>query len=361
MSLSAAGQASWSQDAATSYYNPAGMSRLSGSHFTLGAGFVDVTGKTNLQSNANTGGTGGNSGVDLPFSSIFLKVEGKGKFDYGLCLVAPYGLSIDYDSGYAGSLLIKKLEFSSPQINPSISYEIDEQWSVAIGLGLQYATLETLQQLGAVDIEREYDDFQIGYNLGLMWTSEDLQIGFTYRSMVDHDMEGDRTIAGTSINSSVGVKTPAIWDLGFRYQVGKNRWFMDIGMTQWSVTQNTRFNDAGTITTVPRNFHNACRVGIGLERPINNKLTWRGGISWDQDAVDDEYRAPDVIFDHQWRFSTGANYKLKDNHSIDLAYQYADLGKNKTNLAAADFLGVDLQGEVDASWHFLSMQWNYLF
>jgi long-chain fatty acid transport protein len=139
-----AGGAASAEDASTIYYNPAGMSRLSGTQlvvalnairpsaqFTLSA---TATGAS-LQAVGNNGGDPGSLGV-VPNGYVVMEVNPALKI--GLGLNVPFGLQTNYDAAWIGRFQAVKSKIETTNLNPSISYQVNDKLSLGAELSENY-------------------------------------------------------------------------------------------------------------------------------------------------------------------------------------------------------------------------------
>ena len=141
---SANANAAEAADAATIYFNPAGMSRLKGTQVSQGLQLLSVRGQFQDQGSSLVDGTptgGGNGGTYHP------KFIGGGEFyavtplddqiTVGLGVFVPYGANVNYKSDWAGRFSIDRGAIESLNINPSLSIRFDDQHSLGFGLSTQ--------------------------------------------------------------------------------------------------------------------------------------------------------------------------------------------------------------------------------
>src|SRR5690606_16623588 len=115
-------------------------------------------------------------------------------------------------------------------INPTVAYQVNDMFSVGFGLDIQHMRVKlsntvdygavcfgqvdpvTCSALGLYPQGRdgyagvEGDSLCYGWNLGLLWDLGATRFGFSYRSQVDHDLDGDARFESVpAIFSAMGV------------------------------------------------------------------------------------------------------------------------------------------------------------
>lgn len=82
------------------------------------------------------------------------------------------------------------------QVNPSLSYKLNDQWSVGAGVQFSWAAF---QQTTSMLTAKQDTDWAYGYNLGVMYTPTDkLKLGASYRSKLEHEFNND-------VNGPIGI------------------------------------------------------------------------------------------------------------------------------------------------------------
>lgn len=338
------GGAANTQDASTVFYNPAGMTNLSGTQINVGAINLSPNTKLNNQGTTNsvfgtvTGGNGGN-----PFDSMnlvphaYISHAVNDKLWVGFALTAPYGLAEEYDKGWFGRFGSTKSQLSVMDAAPSIAYKINNEWSVGAGVDIQYvkANLEanpsTNGGTGSVT-KLNGDDWSVGANFGVQWhPTTATNVGLTYRTQVGHELEGsissDTGSAATSTytHGHANLDLPDIVTLGASQKLN-NQWTVQ-GQVNWY--NWSRFHDITAITSTGvvakrslEDYDDTWGVAVGTEYKYNDAWTFRGGMQYDQTPTTDGHRdtlVPDG--DRTW-LTGGLTYNITPSIGVNLAAAY---------------------------------------
>lgn len=113
----------------------------------------------------------------------------------------PYGLATEYENNYQGRRFAKDSDVAVLAIQPTLSYRINEQWSLGAGVSASHIEGKLSSAVdpfaipgGEGEFKVEGDDWGWAYTVGLMFQATDAtRIGLTYRSKVEYTLDGDAT------------------------------------------------------------------------------------------------------------------------------------------------------------------------
>src|SRR5216117_4510756 len=142
-----AGAAAAAEDASTFYYNPAGMSLLPGGMqvsaglalINLSAKFSD-SGSTPGAGGRPLGNDGGNAGDLSAVPNVYFAMDVAPDWKVGVGVSVPFGLKTEYDPAWMGRFQAIKSDISTLNINPSVSYKLDQM--VSLGFGVNYQSID---------------------------------------------------------------------------------------------------------------------------------------------------------------------------------------------------------------------------
>lgn len=385
-----AGAAATAEDASTIFFNPAGMSKLSGSQFAVAGHAIDLSLKFSNNGTSQalvspptplgpvSGDNGGQAGGTAFVPNLYVTHPINDKWTIGLGVNAPFGLKTEYDSTFVGRYQGIKSEITSYNINPAVSYKISD--TVALGGGVNYQHLEakltnavfTGGPDGIATLSANDDTW--GWNLGLLaQITPDTRVGVSYRSQLKYTLSGT---AGAAIpggptllpttNISTDVTLPDMASLSVMHKLN-DHWDLlgDATFTRWSKldTLNVITSSGATLDTLPFKFDDSWRVSLGANYHYSERWTFKGGVAWDQTPVQDQYRTvrlPDN--DRKW-LSFGAKYKVSQNGAIDFGYSHLFISNASINNTKAGLTGVasTVVGSYEGSIDILSVQYSQAF
>jgi len=391
-----AGAAATADSVDTLYFNPAGMTRLPGTRTGAAVHLIEPNtefnneGTRDVLGNPILGGDGGDASDLAAAPHFYLTHQLNEKTWLGLAVNAPFGLTTEYKSDWVGRYHAIKSQVTTVNINPSIAYRVNDQFSFALGVSAMYLDGEFTNALdfgligggapGSADgkLKITGDDWAWGGNVGLLFEpSEDTRIGIHYRSEVKQKLEGGAkfskvpaTLQSTFYNTDIkaDVDLPATASLSGFHPLN-SEWAVvgDYTWTGWSSIPELRFDFDNSLPDGVTTFDwkDTSRVAIGtIYTPENSDWTYRLGAAYDEspikDAASRSARLPDA--DRIW-LSVGAGFNPSADLRID--FGYAHLFKNDAKIAKTatgeDQLRGALNGSYEGSIDILSIEAQYTF
>lgn len=395
-----AGAAAIAEDASTIYFNPAGMTRLSGSQVVV-AGHI-IASDADYTDTGSTGVTGPNSKTDevgfVP--NFYYSSELDNGVFVGVGVNVPFGLATEYDDGWIGRYHALRSEITSININPSIAWKATDKVSVGFGLSIQYLELELTNNInsnavcggscgpGTTDsfVKLDGDSTEIGWNTGVLIDVDDKsRLGISYRSAIKHEVSGnadytlDDNLAAalpgfpipppfiflTDTTLDASAELPETFSLSFVSDVSE-KWtvLFDWTWTGWSsldtITIIQAQNPPGTEQTLDLDYANANRFSVGAHYRPNDKWVYRGGIALDETPI----KTPESTSaripgnDRTW-LSFGLGYAPSPSWSIDVGYSHLFL--SDTDINSLNSTGETLTGTYETSVDIFSAQANFNF
>lgn len=411
-----AGGAAIAEDASTVWYNPAGLTRLTGQQVVAGGHFITQSikfSKTSATRAAALGGgtisgdNGGDAGTNALVPNFFYSQSISDQIVFGLGVNAPFGLATDYGDNWVGRYHADRSEIKTVNINPSLGYRINQDFSVGAGVNIQRLEAELTNAadfgsvcalaavncggVGGADGRAKVagSDTGLGFNLGLLWqTDAATRVGFAYRSKIKHEVTGDFTtiypnataaaVAANPLFSIVNsgfmanITLPDTVSLSVFHQVNPTWAIMgDVTRTNWSHLPELRIQFTGSTTqkdsVVTLNLEDSYRYALGVNYLPGGAWTYRAGVALDQTPTPSEtVRTPRLPDENRTWLSLGAGYKSSNTMSIDFAYTYITLDDPKINKSAGtstseNFLRGSLVGSYKANVNILSAQAKWVF
>jgi len=345
-----AGSAAVADNASTVFFNPAGMTQLTG--FQLSAGVTGVGPSYEYRNQAGVK-SGGDAGSWAAVPNAYLSGQLTKDLFVGLGISAPFGLATEYDSNWAGKLLAIKSDIKTVNINPSIAYRVSDK--VSLGFGLNYQTIDA--ELTRTGVVLKGDDSAWGWNAGALFTlSPAMRVGVSYRSAIKYTLEG--TLNG-ALPIKADVKLPDTFILSVWQQVS-DRWeaMGDLSYTRWNTLDKlTVINrNSGAPLGAPEvfNYENSWRFAWGAGYKATEAAKLKFGIAFDRTPVRDEFRSPRVPDNNRLWLSLGGQWNAGAYGKVDLGYSYL-------YVIDPTIAQPGLQGKYDASAHIVGMQYSVGF
>lgn len=348
-----AGRSSNVHDATIVFGNPAGMSFLDRAQISAGGTYLDVSSDiTVLEAEGNLGGmstgpTPGTSEGDMvpgklvPFAFYAQPLNERLAFGFGV--YAPFGSMTEYEEGFQGRYFGDYTEVRVVSAQPTLSYRINDQWSVGAGITYNRVDGELRRRVPGnpaqpfdpsadIDSRVEGDDDGWGYNLGVIYQPvPETTLGLTYRSKVDYTLTGDFRAfdpAGNVVradDASLDLTTPETVNFSLTQQMSDRLTLMfGASWTRWSRFEQILVtgSQGQQITQETQGYSNAWAFAVGGEYQLNPQLALRAGVSLDNTPTSDQHRSVRIPSDDRRIFSIGAGWTPIEDLTLDFAYSY---------------------------------------
>lgn len=339
------GQAALANDASTAYFNPAGMGLLKQSQFMLGSQLIlPYTNFARSTANTISGDNGSNAGTLTPGMMLYYSYQYSPALNLGISVTSPYGGSLDYNDGWVGRYVIQNVLFYTINVNPSISYRLNNWALIGAGVAVEYIKLKQTVALPVtplIDGQATIDvaDYSPGFNLGVLFTPyETTKLGIAYRSQITHDLHGDTSFyrIGDTPNTSTTLKMPHNVIMSLAQDINQFTLLGELGWSNWSSMQNTILTVQNYSAITPRKWHDTYRVGLGGQYHFNPCFALQAGVSYDSSPTSTSNRLPDLPMDRQIRAGVGMLYQIIKKVTLGMSYEYLDLGNAHINNTSAN-------------------------
>jgi len=406
-----AGSASAPDDASVVATNPAAMRQLEGRQFqfdvsaiSFGADF-DGSGRHVGPTGPGTGapvsgGNGGDAGMIAPVPAAYfhLPFGANDNMHLGASLTVPFGFKTEYDRDWVGRYQGIKTELQaidfgvafSYDVNPYVSFGVNvfaERLDVDLSNALDMGTILYGSRVpgfapGSADgsVRIKGDSTEVGYSLGGLFSiDENTHIGLTYRGQVTHKITNgtaDFTVPGNAAavlavaapgtfvdtDGRATIRLPASATMSFTHKFNEQWSLMaDVTRTAWSkfdkVTVDFASNQPDSVLDF--SYRDTTFASIGADYQLNEKVTLRGGLAYDQTPTTDAHRdvrVPDTT--RKW-LSLGMTYAATDAMEFNLGYTH--LFTSDPNINEISATGSSLIGTYNVSGDVLAASINYKF
>lgn len=346
-----AGSSTILDDASTVYFNPAGMTNLSGPQVNAGAHVIAAS--ADLENTGSvipfggaTGDDGGNPYDPAPIPNFYaVTPTWDDRVWVGIGVSAPFGLANDYGNTWFGRFDSTQTELTTINIQPSVAFKPEPWLSIGAGLDIQYAdaNLESITNVGTGEAVStlEGDDWSLGYNVGVQIRPLDgTVIGAHYRSGIDHTLRGSISLDGAGAadfdeGGQADLNLPEIATIGVAHEVTDDLRVMAQGTWfGWNSFESiAAIRDSGIpVAPVIQNYQTTWAFAAGVEYDVNQDWTVRAGYQFDATPTTDQFRTsrtPDG--DRNWA-TAGVTYKINDKIDLDFAAAYINISDETINV-----------------------------
>ena len=395
------------------------------------------------------GGDGGVDHVipNVYLSQPLFRSPTEGDLSLGVGLTVPFGLETDYQPGWVGRYAALRTKVQTFDIQPTVAYRFLDRVSIGVGVDIQYASARLTQAidfgeagaqalapfyaaipplLGAFGVppalgaraqaateaayaragfvpqgrdgvaEVQGDDWSVGFTAGFIVEYlkgdelpflQDGRFGFSYRSGIDHTLQGTAqfrgvpsiTAVGAPIqfpfptvlqnlfpnqNASAGVDLPAIYHFSL-YQRFLQKFAVmgDIEWTRWNRLQQvdiTFSNPQTPANVLNLQYDDSLRYSVGFEWYALKQLTLRTGFAYDETPIQSaETRTPRIPDNNRYFVSAGLRWQPYSFVAVDVGY--AHLFVNDSTVDFTDSTGHNLAGKFSASVNIVSAAITFMW
>lgn len=386
-----AGAAAIAEDASTIFFNPAGMTYLEGSQIVGALHLIKTNGDFDNKNSVPvaayaSGGEGGNLGSLAVIPNFFYKQDINEQLKFGLGVSTPFGLKTEYDKNWLGRFQAIKSELKTININPSLAWKLNDQWSFGFGISAMWAQAELTSavNLSAINLpeslaKNKGDDWGFGYNLGAIYqVTPDTRLGLAFRSKVEQHLKGKVSSPFTLANGNPlqTLNTDITADLTLPETLSissfshlNDRWDLlaDVTWTRWTQFKTlTILRDNGSNTavgTTQEHWNNTLRYSVGLNYRYSDSIKLRTGVAYDQEAIDNDRRTSRIPGNDRLWLSFGASWQYSPQTRLDVGYAHlfikeASIYDDQQTPVPSKGL---IDGKYDGSADILSLQFTHQF
>lgn len=362
MGTANAGATANPENASTVYFNPAGMSQLSGTNISFGAAVLDIDAEakegtasaTNQSGSEVTGSGGGDIADPAVLPNFYLTHEINDSIDVGFGIHAPYGLAADYNDDFVGRYFADKTELTAISFTPAISLNNGQGLSMGVGLNIMYAKGKLTRFVdnsgtialapggvapgtpsqGYADIEG--DDVAVTFQVGFLYKLNDrTQIGLKAQTGNQLQLKGDAEFTDVAVVTPAGSAQPGVAfpldsteparvplsipesvSLGARHRLTDTVTVLaGATYTKWSrfdaldiygrdpskpFTSRSPGGQPNQLTHVPEQWDNTWQFNVGGIWQATPEWALKAGYAYDQSPVDQYVTARVPSSDRHW-------------------------------------------------------------
>ena len=353
-----AGVAAGGHGLSSMFWNPATVTRHEGIKSDYNAALILPYSKARNQRRAGGGapapfsGNSGNIGKTAVVPASYTSVQLTNMIWAGLAVNSPFGMKTKNDPNSLGALYGYKSEIFTVNINPMIGVKLNDMFSIAAGLQVNYMDGDLSNAaLGAVIARIKGDDWGVGFTAGIHFTPvEGTEIGLGYRSRIKHKLKGDFYLLGSTNRASVRHTLPDIATLSIRQRVTEDFTLMGtVEWTNWSLFKEFDIEPSGGPNPPPEtyNWKDGWLFAIGGEYTMTEALTVRAGYAYEKSPVPDSTRGVRVPDNDRHWLSLGLTYVPNDWLKVHAAYTHIFVKDGDVNIPGAPGLLASYDQHVD--------------
>lgn len=363
--LASAGWSARADDASTLFTNPAGMTRLCGTQFELGA--QPIYAHVNFLQNGSTTISGRSGDADrwIPAGSFFYVHPLTDQVVVGLGSVGYFGSILDYNHDWVGRYYLQTATLQGISLLPTAAYKINDCWSIGAGVNIMYGILKqrsainnVLEALPDGYFKLRDERFGFGGVFGILWEPHACtRIGLQYLSPVKLKFSDrphfrdvgpllnlvltDLGIIGSTLDLAVkvpqGVMLSGYQELTCAWSIMGN-----IGWQQWSTLEYATISladmDNRSFSFTPK-YQDTWHVAGGFEWRCCDCWLVSAGVAYDSSAVKTKDRTLNFPIGNQWRFGSGVRWTCCDSLVFDFSTEVQWQGDLDTDVNRGPLAG----------------------
>ncbi len=330
-------------DPAVLAYNPARLTKLNGSYFSIGASFVNPGTKVLFSGVGGGGSEIWENEFDMSVAPYIYYATKAGKNAWwGVGVFSRFGNQLEYNDLWPGRYDTILSGVKGVTVQPTYAFKVGDKLSVALGFDVNYVKLRMRKgfsvALPQVGTDLEGDTVNLGWLASLMYEFDPKNsLAVTYRSRIKHTMDdADINITGLEMLGLTGtgangtVTLPDSVAIGFGHKFDdRTRVELNAVWTNWKTynaldiaVDNPMLQGliGGNVIKNPKEWDASWRYGIGVEHKLSKQWSLLAGYVYDESPVPDRYMDFTVPTGDRHRGSIGFKYRFKENHEVVLAY-----------------------------------------
>lgn len=312
-------------DAAANWYNPGALVFLDENAFQAGINLITAGGDSELTANDPSFGIFTDTTFEAEDEIVTpIHVYYVHKFTpniaFGIGVNNPFGLVTEWNDRPI-TFSAQRSELVTFVVNPNISFRLGDNWGLAFGIDYIFADIKefsrevpinldanpfTFEVIGQTNLTGDGDD--LGWNLGLSYQSEGFAFGFSYRSELSPEIDGDIAFSNFGPLAPFFVNSPgtATLDLpsqaavGIAWKTGALTIDLDIAYAEWSrfetLVVDVDNNIPGFVEDIAlrEDWDDTFSYRIGLDWALSSTHSLRVGAVYDESPVPEETLRPSI-------------------------------------------------------------------
>jgi long-chain fatty acid transport protein len=343
------GLAAAADSAATAGTNPAGAARFD--EFAAKLELITVHSESEWKGKIGDNGqeiTSEDSTTILVPSGYLIKPLSD-DFTFSFTLLG-FGYSDDFGD-WPGRYFIESYESFSVSAFPSIAYRLNERWSIAGSLALNYASFE--QERAIVNVfdpgfgdgssMLETDGFDVGFGLSTLYQLSDrTRFGLVYQSEIDPTQDGEAKFRDLGPNTEMALekigllgadveiksRSPQVVLAGVYHEFENNHAFtVDLAWSDFSNFELSEYYfDGQALSTHEATWQDVWALSGDYSWPVSERWMLSAGAFYVSEMVEDDDRTFMLRLDDLWGVGFAGEWRWTQDRTVDINLSYMTLG-----------------------------------
>ncbi len=261
------------------------------------------------------------------------------RFAIGIAVAAPYNFTTKYETPSFARYDALTSELRSGDAGLTVAYQVNDWLDVGAGVNAQYVKAKLTSAmpnlsplLPDASNSLEGDGWDFGWNVGAQIHNGPWDFGLSYRSKIEHELEGDVNVAGllgplaganVSTDGKASFNTPWFASASVRYAVNdKLTLNAQVNRIGWSEFDAITVEYTGGGDVIHQDYKDVTTGAIGLDYAISDKTTLRAGVGYDPTPTRDSLRTARIPDADRWLFSVGGSTEVTKGVTFDAGLTY---------------------------------------
>ncbi len=264
------------------------------------------------------------------------------RYAVGVSVAAPYNFTTKYQPGSFTRYDALTSELRSGNVGLTAAMQVNDWLDIGAGLDIQYveaflsSSLPNLSPLlpdGRNALEGDGVDY--GWNVGAQAHKGPWDLGVSYRSAIEHELDGEVNISGllgpiaagnVSTEGAATFSTPWFASISARYAVNDRLTLNgQVNRVGWSEFDAIRVDYGTGGDVIVQDYKDVTGGAVGFDYVVNDRVTARGGVAYDPTPTQDGERTARIPDGDRMLYSGGLSIKATDSVTVDTALTYIAL------------------------------------
>lgn len=261
------------------------------------------------------------------------------RFAGGVSIAAPYNFTTKYGPTSFARYDALTSELRTVDAGVVAAMRVTDWLDVGVGLHAQHVDAKLTSALPNLSptlpdghSSLEGDGWDFGWNAGAQAHFGKLDLGLSYRSSIEHELDGEIAITGllgplaganVSADGTAAFNTPWFASASARYALTDRLTLnAQVNRIGWSEFDAIRVSYATGGDVIAQNYEDVTTGAVGFDYQATDRVTVRGGVGFDPTPTQDAERTARIPDADRWLISAGSSIKASENATIDLGLTY---------------------------------------
>ena len=262
------------------------------------------------------------------------------RFAVGLAVQAPYNFTTKYQPTSFARYDALTSELRSANVSLVGAMQVTDWLDIGVGVDAMYVDAKLTSALPNLspllpdgNNQLEGNGWDYGWNVGAQAHAGKFDFGLSYRSEIEHELDGDIAITGLlgpiaagnfTGAGSASFTTPWYASASVRYAAtDKLTLNAQVNRIGWSKFDAIRvaYGAAGSDAII-QDYKDVTTGAVGFDYAMNDTVTFRGGIGYDPTPTRDGERTARIPDADRWLYSGGVSIKATPAITVDTGLTY---------------------------------------